>query len=257
MDLWVELYRQVGNGLQDALAHRVDSRARKRFAISHHFIKHGAQAVEIRWGGNFFTANLLRRHVIKDRGDPVRCLGSKVADAGNSEAENFYGAVPTAHDLGGLEAVVKDFVSVGVIQAAADLAADVEQVPDGKSFLAGQHGGDAVALDVLHGGTKLAFDFARAIDGSDVRTAEDLASLGFFEQRLFEIARLLSEGAELNRFQCDGLSALRVVGLVDRAGRRLRELAKNFEGADFRGHFFLASLRKKSKRGSNRSRAEQ
>ena len=52
-----------------------------------------------------------------------------------------------------------------MIEAAADLPSDIEQVPDGKSFFAGQHGGDAVALDVFHGGAELAVDFSRAGNG--------------------------------------------------------------------------------------------
>ncbi len=52
-----------------------------------------------------------------------------------------------------------------MIEAAADLPSDIEQVPDGESFFASEHGGNAVALDVFHGGAELAVDFSRSENG--------------------------------------------------------------------------------------------
>ncbi len=47
-------------------------------------------------------------------------------------------------------------VRVSVIETLTGLTHNVLQVPDGKPFFAGQHGGDAVALNVLFGGAALA-----------------------------------------------------------------------------------------------------
>src|ERR1039458_6126353 len=117
------------------------------FTVSDHFVEHYAQTEEVGAGIDVFAAYLLRRHVLQDRWDAGH-LRRKLAHAGDAESQNSDGAIPAAHDLGGLHTIVKNFVGVSVIEAAADLTADIEQIPDGKSFFAGEHGGDAVALDV-------------------------------------------------------------------------------------------------------------
>jgi hypothetical protein len=70
-------------------------------------------------------------------------------------------------------------VRTGVIEAAAQLPADVEQIPDRKSFFARQHGRNAVALHVLHGGAELTFDFAGAPNLGDIRAAQNIGALSF------------------------------------------------------------------------------
>ena len=50
---------------------------------------------------------------------------------------------------------------------------------------------------------------------------------------------VLAEGAQLDRFQGDGLSALQVIGFIDNASWRFRQFTQNFEVADFRRHSFL------------------
>src|ERR1700736_26576 len=91
--------------------------------------------------------------------------------AGSRQAkpEDLDRAIPAAHNLGRLQAVMNHAAGLSVLKAAADLPSNVEKVPDRKSLFASQHGGDAVSLHVLHRGTELALDFARAIDWSDVR----------------------------------------------------------------------------------------
>jgi hypothetical protein len=90
---------------------------------------------------------------------------------------------------------VNEAVLLGVIEAAAQLAADIEQVPDGKSFFARQHGSDAVALDVLHGGAELAVDFRSAGYAGDVRAAQNLDAFHFFEQRFLQCRGAIAESA--------------------------------------------------------------
>ena len=89
---------------------------------------------------------------------------------------------------------MKNFVGVSVIEAAANLPADIEQVPYGKSFFARQHGRHAVALYVLHGSAKLAFDFSSAVNGREVRMAQDLGGLSLFEKAFLQIAGTFAEG---------------------------------------------------------------
>jgi len=125
-----------------------------------------------------------------------------------------------------------------VVERAAQLPADVEKIPDRKSFFARQHGGDAVALHILHGGTELAFDHAGAEDGRNVGAAQCFRALRLSQQRLFERRRALTERAQLNYFQGNRLRGLRVIGFVDRARWRFRQLTQNLEGADLRRHVF-------------------
>src|SRR5215472_14369393 len=125
-------------------------------------------------------------------------------------------------------------------KAAAQLAADIEEVPDREAFFAGEHGGDAVALDVLHGGTELSFDFSGAINLGDIGTAENLAAFGLGQESLLQISRPVAKGIQLDCFQRDRLAALGIVGFVDHAGRRFCQFTEDFEMADFRRHSFLA-----------------
>src|SRR6202007_2266729 len=118
------------------------------------------------------------------------------------------------HNFGGLQAEMKDILRSGVIKAAAHLSSYVEQIPDGKSFLAGQHGGDAVALDIFHRRTKLSVDLPGAVNGREVRVAQTLDGLVFFEQAFFQIRRTFAKGRQLDRFQGNRLARLRVVRLV-------------------------------------------
>src|SRR4051812_38541651 len=112
----------------------------------------------------------------------VRCLARSLTGerthTGNSEAQEFDGSVPRDHDLGRFQAEVKDIVKVRVVEALTSLAHDVLQVPDGKSFFAGQHGGNAVALHVLLGGATLAVDLFDSKKLCDVVAAERLGASG-------------------------------------------------------------------------------
>ena len=136
---------------------------------------------------------------------------------------------------------MKDVVLVGVIECLANLAADVEQVPDGEAFLARQHGGNAVALDVFHGGAELAVDFSRAVDQRDVGTAEVLGGFCFLQNALHHLFGMFAEHIQAKRFQRERLARLRIISFVDASRIRFCELSKNFEAADFRRHCFLPS----------------
>ena len=109
-------------------------------------------------------------------------LTGECAHAGNSETQDLDRTVPGHHDLSRLQAIVHDLVRVRVIQSLTGLTGNILQVPDGKPFVAGQHGADAVALYVFHRGAELAPNFFYTVKQGDVvvefdktRTEQDLA----------------------------------------------------------------------------------
>src|SRR5262249_55249778 len=71
----------------------------------------------------------------------------------------------------------------------------------------------------------------------------NLAGLCFFEQALHQSRRLFAQCFQLKDFQSDGLAALGVGGLVDRADVGVCELAEYFKAPDFVRHY-LRSLMK-------------
>src|ERR1019366_4201503 len=181
------------SALEDALTQGFKILPIKGFTVGHHLVKYGAQTEEIRPGVDILAANLLRRHVLQDGRDagPLRV---KLAHAGDAVSQNSDGAVPAAHDLGGLQTIVKYLVGVSVIEAAAHLPADIEQMPDGKSFFAREHGSDAVALYVFHRGAELAVDFSRTVNGREVGVAQGLRVLCLFEEALLQFGGVFAEG---------------------------------------------------------------
>src|SRR5713101_1508411 len=136
---------------------------------------------------------------------------------------------------------------VSMVQALTGLAHNVLQVPDGKSFFAGQHGGDAVALHVFHGGAELAIDFFQAIKLRHVVTAERLGALGFLQNVFDQHRSLISQRLQLDGLQGDGLPALRVRRFVDSAALRMGDLAEDFETSNLVGHCSLSPVNPKTK----------
>ncbi len=142
-------------------------------------------------------------------------LPGKLAHAGDSVSKNSDGTVPAAHNLGGLQAIVKYIERLSMIKAAAHLPSDIEEVPDGKAFFASEHGSDAVALYVFHRGIKLPVDFSGAVNGSKVGVAQSLGSFCLFEQARPQFGGAFAKGGQLDDFQSDSLAGLGIVGLVD------------------------------------------
>ncbi len=176
MELGIDVHGRHGSALLNAAAEGFGVFAVEGFAVGDHFVKQRTEAEDVGAGVERLSLDLLGRHVVLDR----RRLGRfrrEFADAGKAEAEDANGAIPPAHNFGGLQAVVKNVLRVGVIEGAAHLAADIEQVPDGKTFFIGQHGGDAIALDVFHCAAELAVDFSGAEDGREIGVGEDFCGL--------------------------------------------------------------------------------
>src|SRR4029077_16763163 len=120
----IYLHRRHRCALKDALTKRFSIFPIKGLTISYHFVKHGAQTEEVRPRIDGLATNLLGRHVVQDRRDAGH-LSSKLAYAGDTVSQNSDGAVPAAHDFGGLQTIVKYVVGVSVIETAAHLPADI------------------------------------------------------------------------------------------------------------------------------------
>ncbi len=237
MHLGVHMNGRDRREVDNALAQILDVIAVKRHALGHHLVENGAQTEKIGAAVGVLAEHLLGRQVVQDSRNPLLGIVRELAHAGDAETENLDRAVPPAHDFGGLKAVVDDALGGGKIEAGPELAADIKQIPYRETFFAAQHGGDAVALHVFHGSAELAFHFARAEDRCDVGAAENLRALGFREQRLFQSLGVLSKCAQLDSLQGNGLAGFRIVGFVDDASGRFRQLTQDFKVADFRGHF--------------------
>ena len=69
----------------------------------------------------------------------------------------------------GIVVTMDDAHRIRITQRGRGLTADIEQVPERKRLFAGEQRGHAVAVDVLHGGAELSFDFAGAIQHNNVR----------------------------------------------------------------------------------------
>src|SRR5215471_21721551 len=103
----------------------------------------------------------------------------EISHARYTKAEDLHRSIPATHDLGGLQAVMHKLVGTGVVETVAELAADIKQVPNRKAFLARQHGGNAVALDVLHGRAVLAFNLSGTEYLTHIGAAQSFGALGF------------------------------------------------------------------------------
>ncbi len=128
-----------------------------------------------------------------------------------------------------------NFMPLGVIEGLADLAGDVLQVPDGKSFVARERGCNRVPLHVLRGGQqKLAF-VADARQSGNVVAAERLGLFGFLENPLQQCIAVLQR-IQAHHFQSDGLLTVGVESLIDGGEGRLSNLTCDFEMADLFCH---------------------
>ena len=119
------------------------------------------------------------------------------------------------------------------------LASNVFDVPDGKAFVARQHGGDAIALDVFQRCDELPFDLIHAEQLRNVVAAEHAGALRLLYQTLDHLSHVLANCFQLQCFQRDGGPAFGVGSLVDVSNRRVAYLTENLEAADLIRHFLL------------------
>ena len=163
MDLAIDLIDRNRDGLEDRLPHLVRILAVESLALRDHLVEDSSQAEHIRARIDRISRQLLGRHVVQDLRGLAGGLGCILTCARNAEAQNLYNAIPLHHDLRRFKAIMKNFSYVRVVKPLAGLSGDILQIPDGKSFFTGQHGGDAVALHVFHGRAQVAVNFSGAV----------------------------------------------------------------------------------------------
>src|SRR6267378_4469478 len=103
----------------------------------------------------------------------------------------------------------------GLLQTGANLPRYVEQIPDGEAFFARQHSGNAVALDVLHGGAELAIDLASTVEKDNVLAGEIACALAFRDQRVHKRVRAVPKRLQTLRLERHDLVGFRVEGLIN------------------------------------------
>src|SRR6266446_6955057 len=102
-----------------------------------------------------------------------------------------------------------------VLQGGANLARNVEQIPDGEAFLARQHSGNAVALDILHGSAELTVDLAGAVEKDNILAGEITRALAFGDQRVHKRVRAVAKRLQTLRLERHDLVGFRVDRLVN------------------------------------------
>src|SRR6202163_623062 len=133
--------------------------------------------------------------------------------------------------------MVSHILRGSVLKAGANLARNVEQIPDGEAFFARQHGGNAIALDVLHRGAELAVDFAGAVEKDNVLAGEIARTLAFGDQRVHKRVRTVAKRLQTLRLERHDLVGFRVESLINQGSLRLRKFTLDFESAKHRRHY--------------------
>ena len=164
MDFAVDLGWWDWHLFQDFVPYGVVIIALECFAVGHHLVEDAAPGEEVRTFIERFPAHLLGRKVMQNGGCLARQRRFQQSHPGNSKGKDFHRAVPLHHHLCRLEAVVDDCARPGVIERLANLTTDVQQVPDGETFLARQHGRNAAPLHVLHRRAELSVDFSCPVE---------------------------------------------------------------------------------------------
>ena len=189
----------------------------ERLAVGHHFVKHGAQTEKVRTCIDSFSPNLLGRHVVQADGIPRAYAAVNLPTLETPKPRIL--TVPSHPHmiLDGLQAVVNNVVRVRMVKAAAYLPADIEKIPDGKSFFARQHGGDAVPCT---------YSMAAQNWPSISPAPNTLVMLGLLRtlvasasasRHCSRVRRAVAEGRQLNGLKGDCLAGFRIVGFIDRA----------------------------------------
>src|SRR5208337_2946015 len=110
-------------------------------------------------------------------------------------------------------------------------------IPDGEAFLARQHGGHAVALDVLHGRAELAVNLACAVEQNNILAGKVTRALAFGDQRFHKRFRAVAQRLQTLRLERHDLVGFRVHRLVNQGGVRLGKLTLYFKTAKHRCHY--------------------
>src|SRR5579863_1122701 len=107
------------------------------------------------------------------------------AHGGDTIAEDFDSTIPSRHDFGRFQAIVRDLMPAGMVQRLTDLARDVLYIPDGKALVTIQRSGHAVALNVFERCAEQPFHFSGTINHCDIGAVEGFRAVGFFEDAFY------------------------------------------------------------------------
>src|ERR1700730_4002438 len=125
----------------------------------------------------------------------------------------------------------------GLLQAGANLACYVQQIPDGEAFFARQHGGNAVALDVLHRGAELAVNLAGAVEKDNILAGEITRALALGDQRVHKRVRAVAKRVPTLRLERHDLVGFRVDRLVNHGCIGLGKFTLDIEPAKHHCHY--------------------
>src|ERR1700686_2485454 len=124
-----------------------------------------------------------------------------------------------------------------VLQGGANLACYVQQIPDGETFFARQHGGNAVALDVLHRRAELAVDFACAVEQHDILAGKIARTLAFGDQRVHKRVGTVAKRLQTLRLERHDLVGFHVDRLINQGSIRLGKFTLDIEPAKHHCHY--------------------
>ena len=130
-------------------------------------------------------------------------------------------SVPSAqdHEVGRLEVAVDDAGVVGVLQAVAELATQIDDVLPAHPAAAGHDMVERFAFDVLHGVVARALELAARVEPDDVGVVELFEDVGLALEARDGAGVVVAEsgGHDLDGDDQDGLVGLDVAGAVDGA----------------------------------------
>src|SRR6266852_543563 len=120
-----------------------------------------------------------------------------------------------------------------MIEAVANLAADIDHVPDGETLALGKVAGDAEAFDIFGGDAEAAIDFAGAVEENDVLVAKVARALRLLNEALDEVGAIVPGEVEVEGFEGDRAIGSGVGSAVNRGLLGVRDFTQNFETPDF------------------------
>src|SRR4029077_9842663 len=97
--------------------------------------------------------------------------------------------------------------------------------------------GNAVALDVLHGGTELAVDLAGAVEKDNILASQIARTLAFGDQRVHKRVRTVAKRLQTLRLERHDLVGFRVDHLLNQGSIRLGKFTLDIEPAKHHCHY--------------------
>jgi hypothetical protein len=203
--------------------------AGEQFVVDHSVGENVAQPVDFR------IRELLRRHV-ENRAQQVALLGQArrlpvTRDTGDSEIQDFHGAVRKEPDVRRLHIPMEDAVRVGAMQPLGRLPHDADFLQQREGLLARDHLRQVLPFEQFHGDKRPPFVLAELVDGDDVPVPEIAGRAGFHAEPADQLLALAGEHLDRDRPVHGG-----VVGAIHAAERPLSDDGLDLVLADAIGH---------------------